>query len=313
MSVPLKVGNHSEYPLILFTTCVPAAEGVVLWSLIAGSGFPVAFLALLLTTVGMIASVVHLAKPLRAPRSLANLASSWLSREIIAVSLFWGILVIWCLAALCMEGAFGARGEQAWTLGFLGAQIGSALMGGVLLYVIARAYHVSTRPAWCGYEGLAELWACALGAGSTGGLFVDVTTSWASSFSSGMGIVGSSIALVAMLALMASGGLAIDIGAFHARKKRLESMVAASDERVPLTLKLYGELMPRLRRCWWIEAASIVVAAIAMALWVSLDMHGVMAIMAFAAFCGQLYAHGSIRAVFYGASVPVRYVAALRK
>lgn len=285
----------------------------MLWSLVAGSGFPASLLALLLTTVGMIASVAHLAKPLRAPRSLANLASSWLSREIIAVSLFWGILAMWCVAALCMEGALGARDEQAWALGCMGAQVGSALMGGVLLYVIARAYHVSTRPAWCGYEGLAELWACALGAGSTGGLFVDAITNWVSSFSSGMGSVDSSIALVAVLALMASGGLATDVGAFHARKKRLESMVAASDERVPLTLKRYGELIPRLRRCWWIEAASIVVAGIATALWGSLDMHGVVVIMALATFCAQLYAHGSIRAVFYGASVPVRYVAALRK
>lgn len=312
MSVPLKEGHQSEYPLILFTTCIPAAEGVVLWALVLGGGFAASLLALLLTTMGMIASIAHLAKPFRAPRSLANLASSWLSGEIIAVSVFWAILVLWCGTALGAMGLFGPEAMQPWTLWSSCVQVVACLMGAVLLFVIARAYHVSTRPAWCGYEGLAELWACAFGAGSVGVLFVVIAAGWESG---PFGWVGFSPVLTMLVTVLLGPllGLLIDVLARRARKQRLESMAAASDERIPLTLKRYRDLSPRLRRYWAIEAASAAVMALAIVGWMVIGSQPIATIATFVAFCGQLYAHGSIRGVFYDTPVPVRYVAPLRK
>lgn len=90
----LKTMIVDELPLIAFTTCAPAALGVAFVALMEGivafsstglwfGGWRFAALAVVFTTVGMLASVMHLAKPLRAPRSLANVKSSWLSREIL--------------------------------------------------------------------------------------------------------------------------------------------------------------------------------------------------------------------------------------
>lgn len=88
----LKTMIVDELPLIAFTTCAPAALGVAFVALVEGivafsstglwfGGWRFAALAVVFTTVGMLASVMHLAKPLRAPRSLANVRSSALSRD----------------------------------------------------------------------------------------------------------------------------------------------------------------------------------------------------------------------------------------
>ena len=110
--------KHSEVPLILFTLLISLSVGVAAIVLLLGAfGLAVgedpaalaqtpALMCVVMVTVAMAASVAHLAKPLRAPTSLRNLASSWLSREIVLVSLFWGCLIIWCLAAF--------RGPAPW-------------------------------------------------------------------------------------------------------------------------------------------------------------------------------------------------------
>lgn len=128
MSVPLNEQRRSELPLIAFTTCEPAALGVALFGFTAlladgPSGAPAlsgllsgdsvlgasgalaagalpALIAWTLCSIGMLASIGHLAKPLRAPRSLANLRSSWLSREILLVGAFWVVLTAWVAASL---------------------------------------------------------------------------------------------------------------------------------------------------------------------------------------------------------------------
>lgn len=298
MSVVLEAEGRSELPLIVFTTCVPISVGMCLLAPVGGGGFRVAASALFLATVGMCSSVARLAKPLRAPRSLANLKTSWLSREILAVGVFWALLVAWAL--LFLLGLSGV------------AQAAPALAGAVgvvLLAVIARAYRVSTRPAWCGPEGLVELWACAAAAGST--------LSFAMS--------GCSCAPIAVVfAALTWCGLGLDVWSHHARRRRLEAMEGASDERVSLTLERYRKLWPRVRVIMLVQGlCCAVLTAVAVLFLIGLPVGSTfvadlplaagLRLALFAAAVGQVAAHGANRGVFYALPVQVRWVAPLRK
>lgn len=144
-----------ELPLICFTVLVPASVGVSGAALALGAGgLAFAAVALALATAGMIGSVAHLAKPLRAPFSLAHWRESWLSREILAVSAYWAVTALWALAAWLGYG---------WLA--LPAQGAGVLLGAALLYVIARAYRVPAQPGWNDGWATAELCAVALGLG----------------------------------------------------------------------------------------------------------------------------------------------------
>lgn len=162
--------EHSELPLIVFTLCAAASVGFVLVDLAVSAGELLAGTthaaspanlphlclsgcSLLLVTAGMIASVAHLAKPLRSPRALSNLASSWLSREILIVAAYWACIALWMLAQL-----------RSATLGSAASLI--CLAAGVfLLAAAAKAYAIAAQPAWNGPDTFVELMAAAFGAG----------------------------------------------------------------------------------------------------------------------------------------------------
>lgn len=289
MSIPLTQEERSESALVAFTLLVPASAGVALFALAFGGGIRTAAIAIALTCIGMAGSIAHLAKPLRAPTSLRNVRSSWLSREIAAVSVFWAFELAW----LGSEAATIAARESA--LGFLvdAAPIASlssrafAVVGGALLLaVIARAYKVSTRPAWCGPECLMELTACALGAG--GALYA----ASAGLSLGGFGVVGIASAIAGV------AGLALDVLSHRRRRLRLESLREQSDERIPLTLTRYDELRSLVLAAWLVEIAAVLLA-VATLFWV--------------ASLAQLVAHALHRQVFYKLPVQVRYTAKLRK
>lgn len=148
--------ERSEVPLICFTTLSPAAVGAGAFALPLGGGWTLAFAVVLMVTAGMLASVAHLARPLRAPRSLAHLGGSWLSREILVVSAFWALAVLWLV---CELGGF------PWSTAARGFHVAAIVVGVVLLWVIARAYRVHGQPAWDGSDTFWELAAGALGSG----------------------------------------------------------------------------------------------------------------------------------------------------
>lgn len=289
MSIPLTQEERSESALVAFTLLVPASAGVALFALAFGGGVRPAITALALACVGMTGSITHLAKPLRAPTSLRNVRSSWLSREIATVSVFWAFELAW----LASEAATIAARESA--LGFLvdAAPIASLLFrtsavlsGALLLAVIARAYKISTRPAWCGPECLMELTACALGAG--GALYA----ASAGLSLGGFGVVGIASAIAGI------AGLALDVSSHRRRRLRLESLREESDERIPLTLTRYDELRSLVLAAWLVEIAAVLLA-VATLFWV--------------ASLAQLVAHALHRQVFYKLPVQVRYTAKLRK
>lgn len=321
--------ERSEVPLICFTVFSPAAVGASLFSLSLGSGAAVAAVAVLMVTAGMLASIAHLARPLRAPRSLAHLGGSWLSREILAVSAFWALAVLWLACELGGAGAFGdVAGATAsgvagtvvtipttaafpWAAAARGFHVAAVIVGVLLLWVIARAYRVHGQPAWDGSDTFWELVAGALGSGGA----------VAAAVAAGQGIagVGGTIPLalpgaVALIGLAASSSLAR-----FASGRRLRRVGELADlERTPRALAARDALAagePRSYRR--LNALAIAFAVIAFGAGL-LPLPGGMtasAVSVALALCAlsELAAQASLRNRFYSLVQHARYAAASRR
>lgn len=95
-------------------------------------------LALVLVVVATTVSLLHLGNPVNAPKAARNLATSWLSREILAIGLFSACLVATLLAAR-------VPGSAAYSNVLLPA---CSLAGLFLVWSMARVYRIPTVPAW---------------------------------------------------------------------------------------------------------------------------------------------------------------------
>ena len=98
---------HPAWSVIVFTTVAGAAQGLVvalalgtLLGVPMDAGFVDAALMLALTMllIGLAASFLHLGHPLRAWRAVAMWRTSWLSREVIVLPAFIGVVGLWWLA-----------------------------------------------------------------------------------------------------------------------------------------------------------------------------------------------------------------------
>ena len=134
-----------DLPLLIFTLCMQGAIGAMLWSVILrlkDSKTPLnktnTLVALVLAAVGIVASLLHLGQPLLAITSLLNVASSWLSREILFSGGFFGLLLIyWWLER--GEKAAGARNALSYL---------TVLVGLSAIYTMGRLYMAGIMPAW---------------------------------------------------------------------------------------------------------------------------------------------------------------------
>lgn len=88
-----------------------------------------------ITLLALIFSIFHLGDPLGAPRSILNLGSSWLSREILTSG---GFLVLWFVFWWLSR-----KGKESNTLGWV-----VALVGLSAVFSMASIYSSSIRPAW---------------------------------------------------------------------------------------------------------------------------------------------------------------------
>ena len=298
--------ERSEVPLICFTTLSPAAVGAGAFALPLGGGWALAAVVVLMVTAGMLASVAHLARPLRAPRSLAHLGGSWLSREILVVSAFWALAVLWLVCELGGAGAFGgAAGAAA-----RGFHIAAVVVGVVLLWVIARAYRVHGQPAWDGSDTFWELVAIALGSGGA----------VAAAAAAGQGIAGFGGTLPLMLlGVVALIGLASSSALIRfASGRRMRRVGELADrERTPRALAARDTLTagePRLYRRFNAVAIALALATLCVGLLPLLG--GLTAIatsiaLAFSAL-SELVAQASIRNRFYSLAQHARYAVSRR-
>ncbi len=135
-----------DWSLVFFTILSQWSVGIVVclaglslggWPVPENQGVPV-FLALFLVVLATMVSLLHLGNPVNAPKAARNLATSWLSREILAIGLFSG-----CLAAtLFSHWLPGATAYANYLL------TTSSLAGLFLVWSMARVYRIPTVPAW---------------------------------------------------------------------------------------------------------------------------------------------------------------------
>lgn len=293
--------ERSEVPLICFTTLSPAAVGAGAFALPLGGGWALAAVVALMVTAGMLASIAHLARPLRAPRSLAHLGGSWLSREILVVSAFWALAVLWLV---CELGGF------PWSTAARGFHIAAVVVGVVLLWVIAKAYRVHGQPAWDGSDTFWELAAGALGSGGA----------VAAAVVAGQGIVGfGGTLLLMLLGVVALIGLALSTALIRfASGRRMRRVGELADrERTPRALAARDTLAagePRLYRRFNAVAIALALAALCVGLLPLLG--GLTAIatsiaLAFSAL-SELVAQASLRNRFYSLAQHARYAVSRR-
>jgi len=108
---------NPAFSVIIFTTIAGAAQGTVVALALAvlagiplGAAFPpvLLLLALAMLVAGLGASSLHLGRPERAWRAATMWRTSWLSREVLALPAFIGLVAVWWSAL-----RFGAAGP--WT------------------------------------------------------------------------------------------------------------------------------------------------------------------------------------------------------
>lgn len=332
--------ERSEAPLICFTVFAPAAAGASLFALPLGGGWALAAIVVLMVTAGMLASVAHLARPLRAPRSLTHLGSSWLSREILTVSAFWALAALWLVCelggALALGGdpaadGVGAAGAAAgaaepaggfpWTAAARAFHGAAAVVGIVLLWVIAKAYRVHGQPAWDGSDTFWELVAGALGSGGT----------VAAAVAAGQGIAvggplcpGSifgccSAATLGLIAILAISAACLVMGFAH-RRRAIRVAALGKMEGGPRARAACDDLVqrgsePRAYLILDSLAAACALAACAMALLLGGDAMGDLLAAVALALCAilELAAQASIRNRFYSLAQRVRFAASPRR
>jgi len=143
--------SRRDWSLVFFTILAQTSVGIVLSLVLLGviSGAALSYrtgldpanpvlLALLLTAAATLASTLHLGNPKNAPRALANLKSSWLSREILAIGIYSACLL------LAFFRDWGA-GMDTHTLDLLAV---STLAGVALVWMMVRVYAIASIPAW---------------------------------------------------------------------------------------------------------------------------------------------------------------------
>lgn len=143
-----------EWPLVSFTILGQTSVGLALvsaWSLFfkpdGGPSTVVArertlaglALALVLLMAAVLVSLFHLGHPLRARRALANLRTSWLSREILFELGFLGAVALAVWRLWTGSGLDGVARS---------AIVAAAVLGLLFLFSMARIYMLDTLPLW---------------------------------------------------------------------------------------------------------------------------------------------------------------------
>lgn len=148
--------EHPHLPLVfmLVLTQLSAGAFAALWLLDVLQTSTKLWLSALaslgIAGISLGASTLHLGRPVYAFRALKGLRRSWLSREVLSLSLFAGV-------ACAFAGALVLQLPYRGAVGFLTTLCGAA---GVLCS--ARIYIVRARPAWFSGYTIAEFFSTAL-------------------------------------------------------------------------------------------------------------------------------------------------------
>lgn len=148
--------EHPHLPLVFMLVLTQLAVGAfgTLWLLdLWGHGARLwisAMASLALAGVSLGASTLHLGRPVYAWRAMRGLRHSWLSREVLALSLFAGVASVY--AGMLLINAPG----RPWI------GLATVFLGAAGVTCSARIYVVRARPAWYSGYTVAEFFATAL-------------------------------------------------------------------------------------------------------------------------------------------------------
>jgi len=144
--------NSNEWPLLVFTLTIQFSVGIILlYDLfllvpvaLKKESLPFRFqmvllLALVSACIGTAFSILHLGTPANAVKTLSNLSHSWLSREILSVLVYNGMLLVVTILQFRYPAAV-----RTYKL-FIDL---TAAVGLVLIYVMSRIYMLPAIPAW---------------------------------------------------------------------------------------------------------------------------------------------------------------------
>jgi DMSO reductase anchor subunit len=149
---------HPALSVIFFTTLSGAGYGLLFWAAwhaLSGASAPRTLLtsiavAIVLSTIGLLSSMLHLGKPARAWRAFSQWRTSWLSREGVAAMVTFGVAVLLAMALLPGMLAADAAGATA-HLGLAGKGVAflALLCAFVTVYCTAMIYaSLKPIPAW---------------------------------------------------------------------------------------------------------------------------------------------------------------------
>ncbi len=158
---------NTEWSLVFFTTISQLAVGIMIAVLLfvfakkqngyAKLNQPTLYFAAGLMLIALILSFLHLNNPGNAFYALSNLKTSWLSREILFVSLF-----LFCLVLVNLILYFKRPGVKYYRAFILITTI----VGVIMVYTMSKLYIIPTVPAWNSVSTLIGFYSTALLLGS---------------------------------------------------------------------------------------------------------------------------------------------------
>ena len=148
------VPEHPHWPLVFMLVLTQLAAGALaalcLMQILGRQASVLSVLAsAALAGISLNAAALHLGRPVHALRALKGLRRSWLSREVLGLSLFAGAAAVYAGAVLLHLSVSAAAGVATALLGFAG------------MFCSARIYMVPARPAWNSRYTIVEFFATA--------------------------------------------------------------------------------------------------------------------------------------------------------
>jgi len=155
------MGEH--FALTVFSICLQAAVGIMLFVAICRIGnkegvfkSPI-LVATGLSALGLLASLLHLGRPLSAINALNQFGTSWLSREIWFTAIFFMLTLVAALLLYLKPQAKGA---------ITGLAVGAALVGICDVFAMAKIYSSASVPIWQSAATFVEFYAAAISMGA---------------------------------------------------------------------------------------------------------------------------------------------------
>ncbi len=178
--------SSRENPLVLFTLVTQAVVGAFILffmgpelGLEALKGIttsdvliPLLGFMLLIETIGLVMSTMHLGKPHRFYRAFNNLKTSPVSREVAGVALFFNSLLAYAFFNVLSGMSFIQEYSEINNVLIQICGYAALITGPVALYFMHKIYRIQARPFWNHWQVLTAFYGSML---SMGGLLLGVT------------------------------------------------------------------------------------------------------------------------------------------